>query len=53
VAPAVAFFIGPEFQSVQMFPHGVAHQSRPVLTRALRGPVSGGEKLFVEDDLDD
>ena len=40
-ALAVALLTGSQFQSAEMFPQGVAHQSGPISLSALRGLVGG------------
>src|SRR5271154_1288505 len=53
VALAVALFTGSQFQSEEMFPQGIAHQSGTVSPSALRGPVGGVQQLFIQHDLND
>ncbi len=41
VALPVALFAGPQLQSTEMFPQGVAHQSGTISLSTLRGLVGG------------
>jgi hypothetical protein len=48
---AVAFFLRPNLQSLEMFPQRIAHQGGAVLSRPLCSLIGGLQKLLVEDDL--
>jgi len=52
VALTIAFLLCPQFEPLQMFPKGVAHQCRAILFCQARGPIGSLQQFLIKDDLD-